>query len=233
VDRRRLSVNWPRLARTSFQLIHIKGASVFGLIMARLGPAAANSPYDAKIRTQTSADQPDVSAEVEQARCGTTRGVAADDLHDRIRRNLCVGTRSLLRRQVQFAEVPAHEIPYRPRRSIGVICRFDCQTTVLVIARSSCDEAIHSSFMRRDGLLRCARNDVDTLSHSRDALRPRFAGISSPSQIQRAQGMPDARCTRGLMRSVHKGCAHEHTGQRRTSDIPCAMALRHITSSPR
>src|SRR6185369_12015316 len=28
-------------------------------------------------------------------------------------------------------------------------------------------------------------------------------------------------------------CAHEHTGQRRTSDIPCAMALRLITGSPR
>src|SRR4029077_20874784 len=52
-------------------------------------------------------------------------------------------------------------------------------------------------------------------------------------RIQRAQGMPDARCTRDLMRSVHKECAHEHTGQRRTSDIPCAMALRLITSSPR
>ena len=25
--------------------------------------------------------------------------------------------------------------------------------------------------------------------------------------------MPDARCTRGLMRSVHKECAHEHTGE--------------------
>ena len=49
----------------------------------------------------------------------------------------------------------------------------------------------------------------------------------------RAQGMPGARCTRGLMRSVHRKCAHEHTGQRRTSDIPCAMALRLITSSPR
>ena len=30
-----------------------------------------------------------------------------------------------------------------------------------------------------------------------------------------------------------KRCAHEHTGQRRTSDIPCAMALRLITYSPR
>jgi len=35
-----------------------------------------------------------------------------------------------------------------------------------------------------------------------------------PPEIQRAQGMPDARCTRGLMRNVHKECAHEHTGQR-------------------
>src|SRR5947208_4397601 len=57
--------------------------------------------------------------------------------------------------------------------------------------------------------------------------------ISLPSPIQRAQGMPDARCTRDLMRNVHKKCAHEHTGQRRTSDIPCAMALRLITRSPR
>src|ERR1700712_3231978 len=30
-----------------------------------------------------------------------------------------------------------------------------------------------------------------------------------------------------------KKAAHEHTGQRRTSDIPCAMALRLITCSPR
>src|SRR2546421_6616847 len=30
---------------------------------------------------------------------------------------------------------------------------------------------------------------------------------------QRAQGMPDARCTRDLMRNVHKKCAHEHTGE--------------------
>jgi hypothetical protein len=30
-----------------------------------------------------------------------------------------------------------------------------------------------------------------------------------------------------------KECAHEHTGQRRQSDIPCAMALRLIPRSPR
>ena len=79
----------------------------------------------------------------------------------------------------------------------------------------------------------CAGTTLDVRPPSRDALRPRFGDISRPLQIQRAQGMPDARCTRDLMRSVHKECAHEHTGQRRTSDIPCAMALRLITRSPR
>src|SRR5437763_15691666 len=37
--------------------------------------------------------------------------------------------------------------------------------------------------------------------------------IFATSGNQRAQGMPDARCTRGLMRNVHKKCAHEHTGE--------------------
>src|ERR1700704_5942554 len=45
--------------------------------------------------------------------------------------------------------------------------------------------------------------------------------------------MPGARCTRGLVCNGSKKCAHEHTGQRRASDIPCAMALRLITCSPR
>jgi hypothetical protein len=57
--------------------------------------------------------------------------------------------------------------------------------------------------------------------------------FSRPLENQRAQGMPDARCTRGLMRNGSGSCAHEHTGQRRQSDIPCAMALRLITRSPR
>jgi hypothetical protein len=74
---------------------------------------------------------------------------------------------------------------------------------------------------------------ADTPSPSRCTKCPRFACISRPPESQRAQGMPDARCTRGLVCNVHKECAHEHTGQRRTSDIPCAMALRLITCSPR
>ena len=76
------------------------------------------------------------------------------------------------------------------------------------------------------------RNDDETL-RSRSTMCPSFARNFLALSKQRAQGMPDARCTRGLMRSVHKECAHEHTGQRRTSDIPCAMALRLITCSPR
>jgi hypothetical protein len=42
---------------------------------------------------------------------------------------------------------------------------------------------------------------------------PRIARNLFALEIQRAQGMPDARCTRGLMRNVHKKCAHEHTGE--------------------
>ena len=45
--------------------------------------------------------------------------------------------------------------------------------------------------------------------------------------------MPDARCTRDPVCKVDKKIAHEHTGQRRRSDIPCAMALRLISRSPR
>jgi hypothetical protein len=56
--------------------------------------------------------------------------------------------------------------------------------------------------------------------------------ISLPSS-QTAQGMPGARCTRGLAcKNVQKG-AHEHTGSAEASDIPCAMALRLISCSPR
>jgi hypothetical protein len=72
----------------------------------------------------------------------------------------------------------------------------------------------------------------NTPSHSRGALRPRFASNSRPlkqgrreCRMRAAPAISCAMCT--------KKCAHEHTGQRRTSDIPCAMALRLIASSPR
>ena len=37
--------------------------------------------------------------------------------------------------------------------------------------------------------------------------------IFATSGNQRAQGMPDARCTRDLVRNVHRKCAHKHTGE--------------------
>ena len=74
---------------------------------------------------------------------------------------------------------------------------------------------------------------TDTLPPSRDALHPRFAGILTPSIIRgrrecRMRAAPAVSCA-----VCTKNGAHEHTGQRRTSDIPCAMALRLIACSPR
>ena len=66
------------------------------------------------------------------------------------------------------------------------------------------DEAIHSFFPPRDGLLRFARNDVDgyEFAFSR-RIAPELCWKLPPSN-QRAQGMPDARCTRDLACNVHK-----------------------------
>jgi hypothetical protein len=73
----------------------------------------------------------------------------------------------------------------------------------------------------------------DTTSRSRGLICPRLAIEFPQPSKQRAQGMPGARCTRGLVcKSVQKG-AHEHTGSAEASDIPCAMALRLISCSPR
>src|ERR1700733_7803491 len=51
--------------------------------------------------------------------------------------------------------------------------------------------------------------------------------------VPQNEGGGNAGCAlhpRSRVQRVEK-TAHEHTGQRRTSDIPCAMALRLITSS--
>jgi hypothetical protein len=44
----------------------------------------------------------------------------------------------------------------------------------------------------------------------------------------RMRAAPAVSCAKGRTK-----IAHEHTGQRRQSDIPCAMALRLISRSPR
>jgi hypothetical protein len=58
-------------------------------------------------------------------------------------------------------------------------------------------------------------------SRSRGAMRPGCTEIIRPNK-KRAQGMPGARCTRGLVCKVVRKNAHEHTGS--------AETLRH---SPR
>jgi hypothetical protein len=94
-------------------------------------------------------------------------------------------------------------------------------------------QSIFRFLVLRDGLLRFARNDgKHAFTISRLDLPEACYRISLRSS-QRAQGMPGARCTRGLVcKSVQKG-AHEHTGSAEASDIPCAMVLRLISCSPR
>ena len=85
----------------------------------------------------------------------------------------------------------------------------------------------------RDGR-KCAvlrMTDFDTPPHSRGAIRPRLA--NSFAQKKRAQGMPGARCTRGLVRKRWKEAHTSIQVQRKQSDIPCAMVLRLIPCSPR
>src|SRR4051794_25725947 len=50
----------------------------------------------------------------------------------------------------------------------------------------------------------CARTTLNTRPRSRGTKCPRFASNSYALSNQRTQGMPDARCTRDLMRNVHK-----------------------------
>src|SRR5258708_24145924 len=60
-----------------------------------------------------------------------------------------------------------------------------------------------------------ARSFVNTASRSRGATRPRFARNVPPSEDQRAQGMPGARCTRSLVcdkKQTHEHSHHGHTG---------------------
>ena len=61
-------------------------------------------------------------------------------------------------------------------------------------------------------LLAMTATKVTTTSRSRGAMRPEFCISLSLLKTERAQGRPGARCTRGLVRKMHKENAHEHTG---------------------
>jgi hypothetical protein len=73
---------------------------------------------------------------------------------------------------------------------------------------------------------------TDVSPHPRGADGARVVVCFPPSKIKRAQGKPGACCTRGLMRNVHRKCAHEHTGQRRHSGFPCAMVYGLLRALP-
>ena len=85
----------------------------------------------------------------------------------------------------------------------------------------------------RRAQVRAARDDGFRYASAfsrRDA--PEVCKIIRPKK-KRAQGMPGARCTRGL---VCKRWKEAHTSiqvQRKQSDIPCAMVLRLMPRSPR
>src|SRR5256885_2728396 len=73
----------------------------------------------------------------------------------------------------------------------------------------------------------------DDEKYSRGAFRPSDANSLPPSQKRgrrecRVRAAPAVSCAK-----VRKNGAHEHTGQRKHSDIPCAMALRLTSCSPR
>ncbi len=69
---------------------------------------------------------------------------------------------------------------------------------------------------------------------SRHGLPEVCPNVSPISPQQREQGMPGARCTRGLVCKVAQRDAHTSIQvQRRQSGIPCAMVLRLMPCSPR
>ena len=74
---------------------------------------------------------------------------------------------------------------------------------------------------------------VDTVSPSRDVIRPRFA---SSFVAQKSEGAGKTGCTLHPRSRVPNAQTKMHTSiqvQRKHSGLPCAMALRLIASSPR
>ena len=112
---------------------------------------------------------------------------------------------------------------------------FDCQTAAPSLRANGSREcapddrlreAIHAATKRKNGLLRCARNDVDiaacTISFSRREASEVCIYLSPP---KRAWGMPGARCTRSL---VCASCSKKHTSKRVHRNCPAfphAMVL--------
>jgi hypothetical protein len=112
--------------------------------------------------------------------------------------------------------------------------RSDHQKTLAARGPSTYGSRIGARVARLSGTTRLVFRfefQTDARRHSRGGMRPRFA-FRCPSKRGsrecRMRAAPAVSCAKG-----RKQNAHEHTGQRRTSDIPCAMALRLIPRSPR
>ena len=99
---------------------------------------------------------------------------------------------------------------------------------------TSCErsESIHLSSWRA-WVTRFAR--TSTKIRFRNLAAHCVRGLLSTSRplVEKAQGRPGACCTRGLACDLRKQIAHEHTGQREHSGLPCAMALRLTSCSSR
>jgi hypothetical protein len=92
----------------------------------------------------------------------------------------------------------------------GVWRAFPAVDPPLVIA-SEAKQSILSSCREMDCFASLAMTEKHTFAFSRrDA--PEVMHVVCPLETKRAQGRPGARCTRDLMRNVHRKCAHEHTG---------------------
>ncbi len=96
------------------------------------------------------------------------------------------------------------------------------------------DEAIHSSFARRDGLPRCARNDDANYTC---AFPRRFTSeLCKISRHRKIRGRGECRVRAAPAVSCAKCTKETHTSiqvQRKHSGIPCAMVLRLMARSSR
>ena len=120
----------------------------------------------------------------------------------------------------------------------------------MALSRRHCErsEAIHGSARgEMDCFAALAMTDIATRSSSRSqlardrlntlrvlaAIRPRFASSFALSQI-RGRREDRVLAAPAVSRAICANkSAHEHTGQREHSGLPCAMALRLTSCSPR
>src|SRR5215213_2944939 len=94
-------------------------------------------------------------------------------------------------------------------------------------------EAIQSFFMPGHGLLRFARNDGGCSFAFSQRIAPEVCQ-KLPALLIRGRSEDRVLAAPAVSRAICANkTAHEHTGQREHSGLPCAMALRLTSCSPR